>query len=85
MLIPDTVPIIKVPYRRRQALKKRLLALLALAMMLSATVAGPASATPSGYNPGNHYGDIKNQQDKGEHIGQGTGLGRIDNNRRGLK
>ena len=66
-------------------MKKRLLVLLALVMMLSATVAGPASATPSGYNPGNHFGDQKNLQDNGEHIGQGVGLGRIDNNRRGLR
>jgi hypothetical protein len=66
-------------------LKKKHLVLLALAMMLSATVAGPASAAPSGYNPGNHYGDEKNLQDNGEHIGNGVGGGRIDNNRRGLK
>jgi hypothetical protein len=66
-------------------LKKRLLVLLALAMMLSATVAGPASAAPSGYVKGNHYGDEKNLQDNGEHIGAGVGAGRVDNNRRGLK
>ncbi len=55
-------------------------------MMFGATAAlsGPASALPPGNN-GNHYGDYRNLQDNGEHVGAGTGLGQVDNNRRGLR
>jgi len=67
-------------------LKKSLSVLLALAMMFGATaaLAGPASATPSGFVNGNHYGDYRNE-DNGEHVGAGVGLGKVDNNRRGLR
>jgi len=70
-------------------LKKRLLVLLALAMMLSATVAGPASAIIPPGNNGNHYGECSPYlQDSGKHIGAGAGMGQFDNEglyRRGLK
>jgi hypothetical protein len=48
--------------------------LLALVMIFSATaaLAGPASSTPSSFNYGNRFGDIRNQ-DNGEHVGAGVG------------
>lgn len=60
--------------------------MLVLVMMLvaAAAVAGPASATPSGFVNGNHYGDYRNP-DNGEHVGAGVGAGRYDNMRRGLR
>jgi hypothetical protein len=84
-----SIPVAVAPKRRSEALKRRLLVSLVLAMMLSATVAGPASATPSGYNYGNHYGDIAHE-DSGMHIGHGAGLGKYENlglnpERRGLR
>lgn len=69
-------------------MKKKLLALLALAMMLGAIVAGPVLASPADSN-GNHYGNYAHPNN-GMHIGAGAGLGK-DNNlglypeRRGLK
>ena len=69
-------------------MKKRFVVLLATAMMLSATVAGPASALPPGNN-GNHYGEYSPYlEDNGRHIGAGAGMGQFDNEglyRRGLK
>jgi hypothetical protein len=70
-------------------LKRRLSVLLALVMMFSATaaLAGPASAAPSGFVNGNHYGDSRNP-DNGEHVGAGVGAGQYDNvglYRRGLR
>ncbi len=67
-------------------MKKSLSLLLALAMMFGAmaAVAGSASALPPGNN-GNHYGDYRNLQDNGEHVGAGVGAGKYDNNRRGLR
>jgi hypothetical protein len=76
----------KVPNRRREAVKKRLLALLATAMMLSATVAAPASALPPGNN-GYHNGEYSHANN-GEQIGAGVGMGKYDNQglyRRGLR
>jgi len=66
-------------------LKKRLAVLLALAMIFSATavVAGPASALPPGNNS-NHYGEYSNTNN-GNHVGAGSGLGKYDNKRRGLR
>jgi hypothetical protein len=66
-------------------LKRRLAVLLALAMMFGATaaVAGSASAVPSGNN-GNHYGEYSNTNN-GNHTGAGSGLGKYDNKRRGLR
>jgi hypothetical protein len=66
-------------------LKKRLAVLLALAMIFSATAvaAGPASALPPGNN-GNHYGEYSNTNN-GNHVGAGSGLGKYDNKRRGLR
>ena len=60
--------------------------MLVLATMLVAvaTVAGPASATPTEIVNGNHYGDYRNL-DNGEHVGAGVGGGRYDNMRRGLR
>ena len=60
--------------------------MLALAMMLGATavLSGSASALPPGNN-GNHYGDYRNLQDNGEHVGAGSGLGKYDSIRRGLR
>ena len=65
-------------------MKKRLSVLLALIMMFSATVVGPASASPDGNN-GNHFGDYRNLQDNGNHFGAGAGMGKYDNMRRGLR
>ena len=70
-------------------MKKRLSVLVALAMMFGATaaLAGPATATPSGFVNGNHYGDYRNE-DNGEHVGAGVGAGQYDNvglYRRGLR
>ena len=82
-----TIPVAVAPKRRSEALKRRLLVSLVLAMMLSATVAGPASATPSGYVNGNHYGDYSHD-DNGKHFGAGVGAGKYANEglyRRGLK
>ena len=69
-------------------MKRRLLVSLVLAMMLGATVAGPASAMPDGNN-GNHDADIAHE-DSGMHIGAGAGLGKNQNlglypERRGLR
>ena len=69
-------------------MKRRLLVSLVVATMLSATVAGPASAVPDGNN-GGHRGDIAHV-DSGMHIGAGAGLGKAQNlglypERRGLK
>ena len=84
-----TIPVAVAPKRRSETLKRRLLVSLALAMMLSATVAGPASATPSGYVNGNHYGEFSSYlQNNGKHIGAGVGAGKYANEglyRRGLK
>jgi hypothetical protein len=68
-------------------LKRRLAVLLALTMMLGATaaLAGPASANPSRIVNGNHYGDYRNLQDNGNHVGVGVGAGKYDNMRRGLR
>ena len=71
-------------------MKKRLSVLLALVMMFCATavLAGPASAAPSGFVKGNHYGDYRNLQDNGEHVGAGVGADKYDNvglYRRGLR
>ena len=65
-------------------MKKRLSVLLALIMMFSATVVGPVSANPDGNN-GNHFGDYRNLQDNGNHVGAGAGMGKYDNMRRGLR
>jgi hypothetical protein len=53
-------------------------------MMFGATaaVAGSASAVPSGN--GNHYGEYSNTNN-GNHTGAGSGLGKYDNKRRGLR
>ena len=54
-------------------------------MIFSATavVAGPASALPPGNNS-NHYGEYSNTNN-GNHVGAGSGLGKYDNKRRGLR
>jgi hypothetical protein len=54
-------------------------------MMFSATaaLAGPASALPPGNN-GNHCGEYSNTNN-GNHVGAGSGLGKYDNKRRGLR
>ncbi len=59
--------------------------MLALAMMFGAAAAlsGPASALPPGNN-GNHYGEYSHENN-GEHVGAGSGLGKYDNIRRGLR
>jgi len=69
-------------------LKRRLLVSLVVAMMLSATVAGPVSALPPDNN-GNHYGNYTHPN-SGMHIGAGSGLGKdnnlgLDPERRGLR
>jgi hypothetical protein len=66
-------------------LKRRLAVILASAMMFGATAAlsGPASALPPGNN-GNHYGEYSNTNN-GNHVGAGSGLGMVDNQRRGLR
>jgi len=86
-----TIPVFVAPKRRSEALKRRLLVSLVLAMMLSATVAGPASALPLDNN-GNHYGNYGNytHPNSGMHIGAGSGLGKdnnlgLDPERRGLR
>jgi hypothetical protein len=67
-------------------LKRRLSVLLVLAMMFGATAAlvGPASATPSGIVNGNHYGEYSHANN-GNHVGTGTGMGKYENQRRGLR
>ena len=67
-------------------MKRRLSILLALLMMFSATaiLAGPTSAFPQSNN-GNHFGDYRNLQDNGNHVGAGAGMGKYDNMRRGLR
>ena len=67
-------------------MKRRLSVLLALVMMFSATavLASPASALPQGNN-GNHFGDYRDLQDNGNHVGAGAGMGKFDNIRRGLR
>jgi hypothetical protein len=75
------------PRRRREALKRRLSILLATAMMLSFTVVatGPASALPPGNN-GNHYGEHSpDNKNNGHHNGAGAGMGKFNNERRGLR
>lgn len=54
-------------------------------MMFGATaaVAGSASALPPGNN-GNHYGEYSNTNN-GNHTGAGSGMGKYDNKRRGLR
>jgi hypothetical protein len=73
------------PKRKREALKRRLSVLLATVMMLSFTIvaSGPASALPPGNN-GNHFGDYAHE-DNGKHNGAGAGLGKFNNERRGLR
>ena len=67
-------------------MKRRLSVLLALVMMFSATavLAGSTSALPLGNN-GDHFGDYRNLQDNGKHVGAGAGMGKYDNMRRGLR
>ena len=67
-------------------MKKRLSILLALVMMFSAraVLAGPTSALPLGNN-GDHFGDYRNLQDNGNHVGAEAGMGKYDNVRRGLR
>ena len=67
-------------------MKRRLSVLLALIMMFSATtiLAGPAAALPPGNN-GYHFGDYRNLQDNGNHVGAGAGMGKYDSIRRGLR
>ena len=67
-------------------MKRRLSVLLALAVMFGATavIAGPTSATPSGFVNGNHCGEYSNTNN-GNHVGAGTGLGKYNNQRRGLR
>jgi hypothetical protein len=88
VLMLATIPVAVAPKRRSEALKRRLLVSLVLAMMLSATVAGPASAVPDGNN-GNHHGEYSPYlQNNGKHIGAGVGAGKYANEglfRRGLK
>jgi hypothetical protein len=42
------------------------------------------SALPLGNN-GDHFGDYRNLQDNGKHVGAGAGMGKYDNTRRGLR
>jgi len=50
----------------------------------TAVIAGPTSATPSGFVNGNHCGEYSNTNN-GNHVGAGTGLGKYNNQRRGLR